>query len=161
MRAIVMVVAAVVAVAACVRHEPTGVTLLGVGQQQDSVEGTGTETELMQMKARWAGVRDGRDYSFVTQYYCFCPGGFATLVRVRVRGTSVASVREVESGASRAVGDYYTIEELYDRAIAERARDGRVRVSYSATTGIPIWLTIGNPEYDAGVTYRVQDVVLE
>lgn len=161
MRRLAVLVAAILAVAACGSDEPTGTAARGLLPASDTIEGGATTSELRLMKARWAAVRDGRDYSFVTSYYCFCYGEVETPVRVTVRGASVASVREVVSGRSRPTDHYYTIEELFDRAIARRAIDRHVRVSYSARWGHPIWLTIGTPENDAGVTYQVGDVALE
>ena len=161
MRRLAVLIAAVLVAAACGKEEPTGAALRGMLPVTDSIQGAATADELQQMKARWAEVRGGRDYSFVTYYYCFCYGEVDTPVRVTVRGASVASVREVVTARSRPVDDYYTIETLFDRAIARRAIDRHVAVSYSARWGHPLWLTIGTPANDAGVTYRVQDVVLE
>ena len=157
--ALVVVAFAALTLAACGKHEPTATTLLGlVPAAGDTVHGSGSEFELVAMRNRWADVRGGRDYSFATSFACFCAGETMTPVRVSVHGTQVVSVREVATGRERSVVGYYTIEELFDRAIAERARDGVVRVTYAKTWGYPVSLTIGTPENDAGVSYGVGEV---
>ena len=160
MRRPIVLVAAVLAIAACGKEAPTSVALRGVLPVADSAQGSGSAAELRLMKARWAGVRDGRDYSFVTFAFCQCAYDL-TPVRVTVRGARVAAVHEVASGESRPVDHYYTIEQLFDWALEERKQGWGVSVVYATAHGYPIWLTIGEPERDAGATFRVQDVVIE
>lgn len=156
--AVLLAVTLVVAITACAKHEPTGTTVFGL--MPDSTEVRPDETQLLQAKARWAGARNGRDYTFVTSYSCFCPANAGIPVRVTVHGAQVVSVREVTSGRSRAVTEYYTIEALFDRAIEARASDVPVRVTY-AVGAYPGRLTIGTPENDGGTTYHLADVRLQ
>jgi Family of unknown function (DUF6174) len=141
-------------------RDPLGPTTPLTYLPGDSTEVVPSESQLLVAKARWAGERNARDYSFVTWYLCFCDASVAVPVRVSVHGTQVVSVREVTSGRSRQATEYDTIEGLFDRAIEARGRDVPVRVTYGAG-GYPAWLTIGTPENDAGVTYHVEGVRLE
>ena len=144
---------------ACGGDEPTGSMVFGIlPTNADTIPGNGSEAELRLMKARWTEARRGRNYSFVTGIGCFCPAYYGASVRVVVIGAQVATVREVDSGGLRPARDYYTIEELFDRAIAFRAGGGPVRVTYDGRAGFPRLLTIGTPENDGGVIYGVRDV---
>lgn len=148
-------------VAACRHDSPTGAgvfTLLPTSG--DTATGTGSAAELRLMQRRWAEAREGRDYRFDTFLYCHCGSEVDTPVRVRVRGSRVDEVRVVATGASRPVADYYTIERLFDEAIALREQGGRVRVTYVVEAGHPIFLTIGEPERDAGVSYVIHSVAV-
>lgn len=158
---LVVLGAALLALAACGRdRDPLGpvtpLTLL----PGDSTEVTPSQVELVLAKARWGLERNGRDYSFVTSFYCFCDPSVQVPVRVTVHGTEIVSVREVTSGRGRQAAEYYTIEALFDRAIEARGDGVPVRVTYAAG-GYPAWLTIGTPENDAGVTYSVGEVRLQ
>ena len=157
MRHLALLFAALVGIAACGEHEPTGTALPGL--LSDSTEVTPDAAQLLQAKARWAAERNARDYAFVTRYFCHCSSDGEVQVRVSVEDAEVVAVREVTSGRSRAVMDYYTIESLFDQAIEARGSGVRVRVTY-ASGGYPAWLTIGEPERDAGVTYHIEEVRL-
>jgi hypothetical protein len=156
--AVLLAVTLALATTACGNHEPTGTTLLGLGS--GSVQVNPSESQLLLARARWTAERNGRDYTFVTAFACFCGANVGVAVRVTVHGTEVVSVREVTSGRSRLATEYYSIEALFDRAIAARASDVPVRVTY-ASGGYPAQMTIGTPENDAGVTYHVEDVRLQ
>ena len=167
MRRTALAIAAIAAIAAltlaaCGKDVPTATTLFGLGPAAgDTVHGTGGGWELLTMREKWSDARAGRDYSFVTSFACFCPQEVTTPVRVTVHGAQVTSVRELVTGKERPAAGYYTIEGLFDRAMAERARDGVVRVTYSRAWGYPVALTVGTPENDAGVSYGVSDVRLQ
>ena len=161
MRRLVVLAAALLASAACNDdREPLGPTAPLTYLPGDSTEVNPSEAQLLLAKARWAGARNARDYTFVTAYYCFCDASVQVAVRVSVHGAEVTSVREVTSGRSRQPAEYYTIEGLFDRAIEARGRDVPVRVAYT-TEGYPASLTIGTPENDAGVSYQVREVQLQ
>ena len=158
-RFFVLAAATITLLGACGREDPTGATVFGfLPATADSIPGSGSVAELRLMKARWTEARHGRNYSFVTGMGCFCPSYYGALVRVVVIGDRVATVREMDSGGVRPADDYYTIEELFDRAIAFRAGGGPVRATYDGHAGYPLSLTIGTPENDAGVIYAVGDV---
>ena len=158
-RFVVLAAATISLLGACGREDPTGATVFGIlPATADTIAGSGSLAELRLMKARWTEARRGRNYSFVTGIGCFCPAYYGASVRVVVFGDRVATVREIDSGGVRPARDYYTIEELFDRAIAFRADGGPVRATYDGRAGFPLWLTIGTPENDGGVVYAVRDV---
>ena len=162
MRRLATLLVVVLALAACREERAVGPGVFGLlPVAADTATGTGSEAELRQMQRRWADVRAGRDYRFTTAYYCFCFNGTATPVQVTVRGSRVVEVREVATGASRSVANYYTLEQLVDWAIAERERGGRVRVRWQLDAGYPVWIEIGTPENDAGVSYDISGVALD
>ena len=149
---------AALAAAACSREPaPSGPRpLAALG---DTVVGSGRAEELRAMRDTWAATRGGRDYRFTTSFVCFCVGGDAEAV-VSVRGTRVVSVRRRDTGAALSAPMYYTIEELYARAIAMAEASGEVSVTYHRS-GYPARLVVGTLANDAGTAYEVRDVVLE
>ena len=148
---------------ACHEAEPIGVPRPGIWTTAgtDTVPGNGSVMELRAMKQRWAAARDGRDYAFETAVSCFCPDEYVRAVIVEVSSDAVTRVRDAETGASRPADRYWTIEGLFDRAIAERAGGGRVRATYARASGYPVWIEIGTPENDAGAQYSVTSVMVE
>ena len=161
-RRLALVLIAAVTLAACHEAEPIGVPRTGVFAEPgaDTVPGSGSLMELRAMKARWAQVRAGEDYAFRTAVSCFCMEERTRPVTIEVSGTGVTSVHEVATGAPRAPEEYWTIEELFERAIRERQQGGRVRVTYARSAGYPVWIEIGTPENDAGSWYSVSSVRL-
>lgn len=154
---------ALTTLAACNQSDPVGVPRPGIwtAAGEDTVRGSGSVVELRAMERRWAETRDGRGYQFATSVSCFCPQEHTRPVLVSVRGSTVTSVLDAETREARPAGRYWTIESLFDMAIAERTRGGRVRVTYSRTSGYPVWMEIGTPENDAGAYYSVSSVMLE
>lgn len=124
----------------------------------DTVAGEGRAAELRAMRDTWSSTRSGRDYRFTTRYTCFCVGGGEDAV-VTVRGDRVVSVAK-RDGQALPAAQYYTIEELYVRAIAEAEQDGHVEVTYHRS-GYPARLVVGTLANDAGVGYEVREVVLK
>ena len=111
------------------------------------------------MRATWAATRAGRDYRFTTRFTCFCVGGGVDAT-VSVSGTRVVSVRRRDTGEALSLPMYYTVEELYARAIAMAEEDGHVEVTYHRS-GYPTRLVVGTLANDAGTGYEVREVVLE
>jgi hypothetical protein len=148
---------------ACTESDPVGAPRPGIwtAAGEDTVRGNGSVIELRAMKQRWADTRDGRSYQFVASVSCFCPPRNTRPVIVSVRGSQVTSVLDAETREPRPVEGYWTIEALFDRAIAARAGGGRVRVTCSRSGGYPVWAEIGTPENDAGAFYGVSSVMLE
>lgn len=154
---------AVTSLAACTGSDPVEAVRPGVWTEAgaDTVRGNGSVVELRAMRQRWTETRDGRGYQFVASVSCFCPPEYTRPAIVSVRGSAVTSVIDAETREPRQVEGYWTIESLFDRAIAERASGGRVRVTYSRSSGYPVWAEIGTPENDAGAFYGVSSVMLE
>lgn len=148
---------------ACHEAEPIGVPRPGIWTTAgiDTVPGNGSVMELRAMKQRWSDARDGRDYAFETSVSCFCPEEYVRPVIVEVSGDAVTRVLDAETGATRPAERYWTIEGLFDRAIAERTGGGRVRVTYARASGYPVWVEIGTPENDAGAWYSVTSVMVK
>jgi len=51
-----------------------------------------------------------------------------------------------------------SVERLFDRAIEDAERGERVIVRYDAALGYPVYLSLGEPERDAGVIYVLSNL---
>lgn len=158
-RPILLAGAALVALAACRRTEPTRdaqPNILVAGS--DTVAGTGSATELRTMQQRWTATRAGRDYEFTVQRGCFCGEEWRRPVVVRVSGSRVASVKDAATGQPSTV-DYPwpTIEGFFAQLIAQ-AEEGSLRPITYAGAGYPTQMTIGAVEVDAGSTFTITQV---
>ena len=152
-----LAILAVLALAACDDTERAIAPLprIYVTSSGDTVPGNASVLELRAMRAKWENVRAGSDYRMQTRVTCFCGEEYTRPLEIEVHGDAVFSVRDLVSGQLRPTTDSWTIEALFDRAIAERLRGGRVRVTYLRSAGYPVWIEIGTPENDAGATYTV------
>ena len=133
----------------------TGLGTPNIALTRDTLPGTGELTELQQHRAAWVALGIN-DYRFQMQATCFCGGDFIRPVLIEVRGGVVSKVWDLQT--TKPIADkrlFPTITTLFDDAIAERSRGGRVRVTYNRASGIPVWLEVGTLENDAGVGYRV------
>ncbi len=115
------------AAAACSR-EPAPSAPRPLAAVGDTVAGNGRAEELRAMRATWAATRAGRDYRFTTRFTCFCADGGVDAV-VSVSGARVASVVRRDDGQALPAERYYTVEELFARAIAMAAENGHVEVT--------------------------------
>ena len=145
----------VLAVVACSENT----TPAGLGTQQlsvagDTVVGSGQLSELKQRRAAWV-ARGINDYQFQLRISCFCIPDFTRPVLIEVRGGAVARVWDLETARPvTTVSSYPTITTLFDRAVAERSREGGyVSVAYDATYGFPARIEIGTLANDAGTLY--------
>jgi hypothetical protein len=157
-----VVAGAAAATIACSDNPTTGLGTPLVATPRNTVPGTGQLAELEQRRADWL-ARGITDYRFQLRITCFCGGDITRPVLIEVRRGAVTKVWDLETGRSiSATSNYPTITALFDSAIAEQRdprRGGRVRVTYDAALGIPVFLEVGTLENDAGVGYQVGGLV--
>ncbi len=99
------------------------------------------QTDLDENRALWDGAAI-TDYSMRFQRLCFfCPIEFSIPVRITVRGDTVVTVTEADSGApvaGPAEGTFLTIDELFlaiQEAIDQNASE--IDARYDAVLGYP------------------------
>ena len=145
----------VLAVVACSENT----TPSGLGSQQlnvagDTIVGSGQLSELQQRRAAWI-ARGVNDYQFQLRISCFCLVEVTRPVLIEVRGGAIARVWDLETARPvTTVSSYPTITSLFDRAVAERSREGGyVSVAYDATYGFPARIEIGTLANDSGTLY--------
>lgn len=122
-----------------------------------SVEGGATLDDLRARQRQWAALGLA-SYDLDLAITCFCPEEFRRPVTVRVRNGLAAAVTARTPGAVRPAAEYPTIDSLFSRAIAERARGGHVRGTFDRDYGFPTFVEIGTLANDAGVGYTVAAV---
>lgn len=124
----------------------------------DTLTGAATLAELQAWKARWE-AQGLHNYKFNASMSCFCAADYTRPVVIDVRDGQVFEARFLAD--NRLVprpsnGPYYfTISDLYDRAIAERERNGYVSVVYDRGKAYPARLVIGTLASDGGVSYAI------
>jgi len=135
---------------------PSGLGAKQLSVSGDTVLGTGSLAELQQRRAAWV-ARGVDDYHVQLQISCFCIGDIRRPVLIEVRGGAVTRVWDLETGRTVTnLSTYPTITALYDKAIAERSREGGyVSATYDATHGFPTRIEIGTLANDAGTLYTL------
>jgi hypothetical protein len=140
---------------ACADGPLTGIGTPQIAVSTDTVQGTGSLSELQQRRAAWVG-RGITDYRVQLSVVCFCGSDFVRPVLIEVRGGIVVKAWDLETARPRpTLTPYRTITALFDAALAERSRGGNVSVSYDRATGVPVRLEIGTIANDAGVQYHL------
>jgi hypothetical protein len=140
---------------ACADGPPIGIGTQEIAVSADTVQGTGSLSELQQHRAAWV-ARGITNYRVQLSVVCFCGSDFVRPVLVEVRGGIVVKAWDLETASPRpTLTPYPSITALFDAAIAERSRGGNVSVSYDRATGVPVRLEIGTIANDAGVQYQL------
>lgn len=132
---------------------PTGLGTPDIAASFDTIQGTGSLSELQQRRAAWI-ARGIDDYRVQMRIICFCGSEITRPVLVEVRGGVVARVWDLETAKPVAsLTPYRSVTQLFDAAIAERSRGGFVSVAYDRSSDIPARLEIGTLANDAGTAY--------
>ena len=124
----------------------------------DTIPGSGQLAELQQKRAEWL-ARGINDYRVQLRISCFCVGNITRPVLVEVKRGVVSKVWDLETAKPVTnLEAYPTITALFDRAIAERSRDGHVSVAYDRALGFPVRIEIGTLANDAGTLYTLGEL---
>jgi hypothetical protein len=132
---------------------PTGLGSKRVAVSSDTVNGTGSLSELQQRRAAWI-ARGIVDYRVQLAISCFCATDFTRPVLIEVRRGVVTTVWDLETAKRlTTLSSYPTVTGLFDAAIAERSRGGNVSVTYDVVSGLPVRIEVGTVANDAGAMY--------
>jgi hypothetical protein len=119
----------------------------------------GVAGDVAQQRQLWE--RQGiDDYRVAYSRVCFCLQ--RGTVQLTVRDGRITDVRQVESGQpvpGEAVGEYPTVERLFDAIADAQARGDYTAVTYHPTLGYPVEAEIGTLANDAGTRHTLSGLV--
>ena len=119
--------------------------------------GTGPDThaDLDAARIRWVTGRPS-DYTFEYATATAALPGRDGWYRVEVRGGSVASARHLDTGTSVPANVALTVDRIWDRILAARARGEPVTSLRFDGNGVPLSAMVGTFANDGGVHYSVR-----
>ena len=126
----------------------------------EAVTGLGTVADLRARRDAWL-ASGPLDYVVEEQLSCFCGDELEFQPSVlEVRNRRVTRVWSLRTGRRfiPSEGTLLSVERLFDRAIEDAERGERVIVRYDAALGYPVYLSLGEPERDAGVIYVLSNL---
>ena len=120
-------------------------------------ESDGAALDLAQARSLWASAGI-EDYDLLMERVCFCV--YVGPARVEVRdGVQVATILETDLSLDpSAVGEYPTVEELFELVADAVAREAdELRVTYHPVLGYPVdlWVDLRRDIADEEFGYRV------
>lgn len=113
----------------------------------------GVAGNLAEQRQRWErqGIDDYR-VAFSRECFCVQPG----TVQITVRDGRITDVRQVANGQpvpSETLGEYLTVEALFDAIAAAQAGNEYTSIRFHPTLGYPVEAELGTLANDAGVRY--------